>query len=425
MIHLPKHLSPHEHVTPALINAMLGELHRLKNIAAAPPVRISQNAAGIEIGLARELPQFDLIELSVAISPGDKNQTVKQLCYRPDDDPPALFGVGPDERELQNAADPQQGLYLQGERHLAYFHPGAGQRIPLPGVLFHLGKLTEAIAPPDPDTPDALTTGNANVWRYNADTDEYETALNGEGEQLAVDAYDWTHAGLAPGWVLLFQHNQSRHWVAIPLALNIYNTATPTGTPQTLTSDEATIQLHVDTGADLSPLVPYDNAGYKFTLADGAPEGIYEIFFCLSINDGQGASANALPSDISVSSPCYGGTPCWWCDIQQLVTAVNGALSQVRYQFDLIGSAGYVLGRIYAGTPAALVVQQEKAFLQIPVSGGYTSGGLACHAFVKLSPGDEVYCTAQMGIVGDGSPTADVEFARLSIDYLGPASPPE
>ena len=213
MTHLPHHLAPHEHVTPALINAVLGELHRLSNVAAAPPVRVSKNAAGIEIGLSRELPQFDLIELSDAISPGDKDQTVKQLCYRPTDDPPALFGVGPDEHDLQRTADPQQGLFLKGERHLAYFHPGAGQRIPLPGVLFHLGKTTAVIAPADPAHPELVRSGPADVWQYDKVHDDYVTS----GKSVTV--YDWFGRGIDSGTIVyLFQHNQSRRWYAIPQA---------------------------------------------------------------------------------------------------------------------------------------------------------------------------------------------------------------
>ncbi|HZZ73622.1 MAG TPA: hypothetical protein VFE24_15320 [Pirellulales bacterium] len=206
-------LNEREPITPAMYYALWAEIHRLQNVAAAPPLRILNNAGGLTIGLARELPQFDFVEIGTPFAAGDEEQTVTRLFYRPDDAPPDLFGKGPDPAELQHTADPQQGLYLGGERHLTYFHPGAGQRIPIPGVQFHLGKMSEAIAPADPAHPEIVPSGAVDVWQYDRAGGAYGSASQ------SVTAYDWFGHGIDAGTaVYLYLHNQSRRWYAIPQA---------------------------------------------------------------------------------------------------------------------------------------------------------------------------------------------------------------
>jgi len=168
-------------------------------LPVAQPLRSTTDSAGTTVGLLRELPQFDLVELNETIQPGERDKTAQQLVYRPDAAPPELFTPG--ERELTATADPQQGLYLAGERHLTYFHPGAGQRLPIPGTQFHFGQVgSEPIA--------AGGNGPVTIWRVDADAPA--------ASSFAVTAEDWLGQGLDPGQqVYVFSHNQSRRWFAL------------------------------------------------------------------------------------------------------------------------------------------------------------------------------------------------------------------
>ena len=87
------------------------------------------------------LPRFDLVELNDTIESRDVDKQAKRFSF----DPAASDHGSTPAKRSSTRPTPQHGLYLAGERHLTFFHPAAGQRIPMPGVQFHFGKLTEPL----------------------------------------------------------------------------------------------------------------------------------------------------------------------------------------------------------------------------------------------------------------------------------------
>ncbi len=104
--------------------------------------------------------------------------------------------------------DPQDGIYLEGERHLFLWLGGSGKFIPIPGLNMQIGRLDAT-----------LTQGSSatvSVWEWNegggafADSTVNHTAYDwmlGSGESLE-----------ALTRVVLIQHLQSRKYLVIAAA---------------------------------------------------------------------------------------------------------------------------------------------------------------------------------------------------------------
>ncbi len=190
-------VSPGEPISADWANALVDAVLGLARIVGVPPVAVQHSELGTQISIAH-LPRFDLIELVDTIESLDVDKQAKQFRYDSGETDKWIDA----NQTLEHTADPQHGLYLAGERHLAMFHPAAGQRIPIPGVQFHFGKLAE----------DLSAGGSAEVNVYHdsgAFTDSTYT----------VTAYDWR---LPAGGVVrattpvqLLQHLQSKKWLVI------------------------------------------------------------------------------------------------------------------------------------------------------------------------------------------------------------------
>ncbi|MCE9545552.1 MAG: hypothetical protein K8T25_08550 [Planctomycetia bacterium] len=163
-------------------------------LTAAAPLEIRRHAAGTHVSLARQ-PQLWFVELAEDIQQHESARSAQHLAC---DSESTSDPWSADEPELPWLADPQAGLYLAGERHLAWFEPGSGRMIPTPGVLWHLGIVAETIEPGG--------SGRVAVWLVDAD------ALHAEASR-EITAYDWLGGGAASGdRVIVAQHLQSRRW---------------------------------------------------------------------------------------------------------------------------------------------------------------------------------------------------------------------
>lgn len=188
-------VAPGEPITAEWANALVDAVLGLGRIVGVAPVQVQYSDVGVQISLA-SLPRFDLVELQDTIEPLDTDKQAKRLSFDPSETDPWIDA----DQTLDHTADPQQGLYLAGERHLTFFHAGAGQRIPLPGVQFHFGKLTGTLA--------SGGSAAAEIWKVSSGSPADST--------YSVTAYDWL---LPPGGelpsgtpVLLLFHLQSKRF---------------------------------------------------------------------------------------------------------------------------------------------------------------------------------------------------------------------
>ncbi len=188
-----QHVDVGQPITAEWANTLVDAIAALGRMVGVPPVQVQSSEAGIQIGLP-PLARFDLIELNDSIESGDVDKQSKRFAF----DPARTDKWFDTNQTLEHTADPQQGLYLAGERHLTFYHPAAGQRIPLPGVQFHLGKLGGSLA----------AGGSALVEVFKLDSGSLVDST------YRVTAFDWllpAGSTIAAGTaVYVFFHNQSK-----------------------------------------------------------------------------------------------------------------------------------------------------------------------------------------------------------------------
>ena len=168
-------------------------------LTVAAPLELRRHGGGSHLSLTRQ-PALWLVELAEDMAAGQLDGSAAHLGCDPDASGDPWSVGGP---QIAPLADPQQGLYLAGERHLAWFEAGSGRFIPVPSVLWHLGRAASTIEPGG--------SGTVDVWLVD----------NGEHAAAAreVTAYDWLGGGAAVGdKVVVFQHLQSRRWYLLAVA---------------------------------------------------------------------------------------------------------------------------------------------------------------------------------------------------------------
>lgn len=169
-------------------------------LTAAAPLELRRHPGGSHVSLARQ-PALWLVQLTEDIAAAEANRAAAHLAC---DTEATGDPWSPGEPQIAELADPQQGLYLAGERHLAWFEPGSGRFVPVPGVLWHLGKAASTI--------DAHGTGNVRVWLVD-DTPEHAESAH------EVTVHDWLGIGAAIGEeVIVIEHLQSRRWYLLAAA---------------------------------------------------------------------------------------------------------------------------------------------------------------------------------------------------------------
>ena len=174
----PRHVHPGDLITAGWANSVSSELRRASRITAAYPLQVTAGAFGINIALTGD-NGFDLVELIDTVEANDFDKTATLFSFDSTETDPwikALDGAS-DPITLAHVANAQQSLYLAGERHLTFWHPAAGQRIPIPGVQWHFGKLAESLS--------AGGSATVEVWQVNSTSGDMEDSSH------SVTAYDW------------------------------------------------------------------------------------------------------------------------------------------------------------------------------------------------------------------------------------------
>jgi hypothetical protein len=199
----PRHVHPGDPITAGWANAVSSELRRTSRITAAYPLQITAGSFGINIALSAD-SGWDLVELIDTLQANDSDKTATLFSFDSTETDPWIESLdgGSSPVVLSHVADAQQSLYLAGERHLTFWHPAAGQRIPIPGVQWHFGKLSETLA--------AGGSATVEVWQVDPSSGDHEDST------FSVTAYDWllsTGDSLASGTaVMILQHLQSKRW---------------------------------------------------------------------------------------------------------------------------------------------------------------------------------------------------------------------
>jgi hypothetical protein len=148
-------VSPGEAITADWANALVDAVLALGRIAGVAPVQVQTSDAGTLVSISG-LPRLDLVELKDTLEPRDTDKQAKRFSFDPAESDPWIDSG----QTLEHTAEPQHGLYLAGERHLPFFHQAAGQRIPVPGVQFHFGKLAADLA--------AGGSASCEVWKISS-----------------------------------------------------------------------------------------------------------------------------------------------------------------------------------------------------------------------------------------------------------------
>ena len=192
-------VAPGQPITAELWNALVDEI-RARTVSVDNTMRCVRSSGGTLLGALGA--QFDFVEFYNDCQAGQTDRQVKRLTrdYSASSAPADQWKTA---ETLAVTMDPLTSLYLAGERHLAYFVPNAGQRVPIPGTQWHLGKAASPIVPEG--------SGSVTIFKYD-----------GSGHSttgLAVTAYDYAGYGVqqSPATCLVFQHQQSRRWYAINL----------------------------------------------------------------------------------------------------------------------------------------------------------------------------------------------------------------
>ncbi|REJ66206.1 MAG: hypothetical protein DWQ31_15545 [Planctomycetota bacterium] len=171
-----------------------GGRRRRAQVSATPPLEMRRQGATTHIALSRS-PRLSYVELNEDLASGGTGTTGTSLDR---DDQPSTDPWIPDSEAIENVTDPQGGTYLAGERHLCLFHERSGSFLPVPGVLWHLGRADEDISPE--------SDGAVVVWMIDGGGDPAASAQT-------VMAYDWSGSGARRGDPLfVYQHLQSRRW---------------------------------------------------------------------------------------------------------------------------------------------------------------------------------------------------------------------
>ena len=169
-----------------------------ERITATYPLQATVGSFGITLSLAAGAG-FDLVELSDTIQAHDADKAAERFAFDATHSDPWIDSG----EALQHTADAMQSLYLAGERHLTFWHPAAGQRIPVPGVQFHFGKLTETLS--------ARGSATVEVWKVASGSPADST--------FSLTAYDWLlpSGGTLPSGtpVILLQHLQSKRFYVV------------------------------------------------------------------------------------------------------------------------------------------------------------------------------------------------------------------
>jgi len=188
-----------ERLLASRINQLVDAVNGRGAVTSDASINISAGPHGVH--LSANLPRFDLVEFDEHVQPGNRDKTANIFNRDTTASSSAAEQWHDTGQDLKLAMDPMQSLYLRGERHLTYFHPGAGQRIPIPGTQIHLGKVVQNVP--------AGLQGTVNIY----------SGLGGSAADtgLSVQGYDLSGAGVQKGqFAFVFQERAGKQWWILP-----------------------------------------------------------------------------------------------------------------------------------------------------------------------------------------------------------------
>ena len=240
-----------------------------ERITAAYPLQVTVGSFGINLSLATGVG-FDLVELNDTIEAQGSDKSAERLAFDESHSPPWIDSG----EALQHTADAMQSLYLAGERHLTYWHPAAGQRIPIPGVQFHFGKLTESLS--------AGGSATVEIWKVASGAHADST--------FSLTAYDWLlpSGGSLPSDtpVILLQHLQSKRFYVVGAKQTPQTIIgkSDTGTPSSNKGTYITVHVYdgapgaeTDTGDSVSAWNPFGDIGASKWVACAMINGYWYV----------------------------------------------------------------------------------------------------------------------------------------------------
>jgi hypothetical protein len=309
----PRHVHRNDPMSAGWANGVVDAMGGLRSDGSGA-LQISGSLSGTDVTSVQ--PQlFNLVNLAVNIQ-GTAGKTATRLQYNDSSTP--YFQVSSE--TLANVADPfidsgtGAGVYLAGERHATFFLPTAGQRVPVPSVQWHLGKvITSPIS--------AGGSGTVEIYYINSGTLTDST--------LHVTAYDFRTSGpnLDVGTqVYVWQHNQSRRWFISQLPPSVaYNSASITVSGGAYTGAGGPFLLPLSSSISGNFGLPITSNQFVVSVA-----GDYLVTATVVISDDTGIGASTTQQTTTFTFSIGPGTP-----------NITGTLTGMVYLQDALTTAWY------------------------------------------------------------------------------------
>jgi hypothetical protein len=341
-------------------------------LTAAAPLELRRHGSGTHVSLARQ-PLLWLVQLAEDIAAAEKDRAADFLRF---DSAASGEPWSAAEPQIAPLADPQQGLYLTGERHVAWFEPGSGQFVPLPGVQWHLGKALSTIEP--------HCSGSVDVWLVN-DTLEHEAAAH------EVTAHDWLGGGAAVGdAVIVIQHLQSRRWYLLAAAACGGTAGHCCQLIQVRLGTEAT-PTAIDSGTPVA--VAFDDVatthGEAFVLDDATGEVAVHAAGTVEIHHFDAAAVDGILSGANLTQ--------WWVERKPPAAAefvvIEDTVARL-YHSDLDEGGATTLTRhlLAVAYGETLRVQAKRlAGSDALLPGTLAGGGPVCHLALRMLCGADMH----------------------------------
>jgi hypothetical protein len=297
-----------EPITEDWIADLVDAVAQALTVRGAGGLAVTRSGNGITIRNDKPT-EFALVELNDTIQKNDKDKHGDLFSYDH-----TMTNPWSDTMDvLPLISDPDQGLRLQGERHLLYHNPSAGQWHPIPDNQLQIGKI---YAQPG----GAGQAYDIEVWKVTS-TNTPPASQTTATSTYHVYAYQWGNQSLPNGTqVFVWQQRQSKLFVFVPggtnsIALGSVTTKITAGTGLGGTNGTGVVELFNINGVDLSVSVTVTNAlEYSYGIGD-----VIRLFW---------DSSTGQWSPLDIQNPILGVLPTGFTDIS------DGSTGAVTLQDD-------------------------------------------------------------------------------------------
>jgi hypothetical protein len=241
-----------EPITEDWIADLVDAVAQALTVRGAGGLAVTRSGNGITIRNDKPT-EFALVELNDTIEENDKDKEADLFTY----DHTMTDPWSDTNDVLPLISDPDQGLRLEGERHLLYHNPSAGQWHPIPDNQLQFGKI---YAQPG----GAGQAYDIEVWKVTS-TNTPPASQTTATSTYHVYAYQWGNQSLQNGTqVFIWKHRQSKLWVFAPggtgtTALGTVTTKITAGTGFGGTNGTGVVELYNINGVDLTTNVTVTN----------------------------------------------------------------------------------------------------------------------------------------------------------------------